>query len=139
MTYGDDSAEVKDLADALRRLELSEAGNPTHDETLILREDVINASVALQRKQDGPSGDEELVWARIPWTESGPLPRPGLEMLRATIQNGRRTFRKDVVVGVRPEPERGWVRVKLRSVEMAVERRKNQRVGPARLRGEPGR
>jgi hypothetical protein len=54
---------------------------------------------------------DELAWERIRWTDSGPLPPPGLEMIRATTENGRRQFRKDVVVRVRPDREPGWVRV----------------------------
>ena len=102
---------------ALLILELSKVGNPTFEQTTALRRAVIDASVALQRRQPGAGTEVEIAWERIPWAHPESLLQPGMEMIRATKKNERRAFRKDVVVRVLPEPEPGWVRVKLRSAE----------------------
>jgi hypothetical protein len=47
----DDASEATDLRTALEALEISEADDPTHDETHRLRRDVVEAAVALERKQ----------------------------------------------------------------------------------------
>jgi hypothetical protein len=51
MNREDDAAEVKALRDALLGLEKSRQGKSTHDEADVLREAVIKATLALERKQ----------------------------------------------------------------------------------------
>jgi hypothetical protein len=46
-----DTAEAEDLENALGALEVSEADDPTREETQALRRDVVDASVSLERKQ----------------------------------------------------------------------------------------
>jgi hypothetical protein len=60
----DDSAEAAHLHDALGALEISEADDPTHEETAALSKNVIAASRALDRKQ-GPGPKPKRLPHRI--------------------------------------------------------------------------
>jgi hypothetical protein len=108
MTDQNDATEIRDLQDALLCLRLSEVGNPSHEQ--------IDAAVA--RRCEGPDTEDQIHWDRIPWGVSDRLPNPGLQITSSTMHPyGRWMFRTDVVVRARPDPEPGWVRVKLRPLK----------------------
>jgi hypothetical protein len=141
MSRRNDTAEANDLGDALLKLEASQAGHPTHDETVALRGAVIEASAALQRKHDAASGEPETTWERIRWNDLDPLPQPGLEIIRSTTENGAKLIWKAVVVRAQPDFEPGWVRVELRAerrITTPPDRRAGDRVGQGEVE-TPGR